>query len=103
MACFNEEGRIFALPNDKFNFLNWLLLTLGLIFAHATNNMLNDFTDHIKNVDKDNYFRADGHEGIFQVCGHHGDPRPSNTFFVLFYTYPLKYIGLGEFAVFIVW
>ena len=42
--------------------------------------MLNDFTDHIKNVDKDNYFRADGHQGIFQVLGHHGDPRPSDRY-----------------------
>jgi 1,4-dihydroxy-2-naphthoate octaprenyltransferase len=124
---------IFAFLNDKFNFLNWLLLTLGLIFAHATNNMLNDFTDHIKNVDKDNYFRAQYgphalEHGLMDTKGFfkyvvitgilalligiyfvylRGLPALIlliiGSFFVLFYTYPLKYIGLGELAVFIVW
>ena len=32
--------------------------TIGLIFAHATNNLFNDFTDYRPGVDKDNYFRT---------------------------------------------
>jgi 1,4-dihydroxy-2-naphthoate octaprenyltransferase len=26
--------------------------------AHGTNNLLNDYTDYVRGVDKDNYFRA---------------------------------------------
>jgi 1,4-dihydroxy-2-naphthoate octaprenyltransferase len=124
---------IFAYLNNKFDFLNWLMLTIGLIFAHALNNMLNDFTDYVKGVDKDNYFRAQygphplehnliskkeffiyvlitaiialipaiyfiylrGISALILVL--------IGSFFVLFYTYPLKYIGLGELSVLIVW
>jgi 1,4-dihydroxy-2-naphthoate octaprenyltransferase len=38
--------------------LAWLVLTLGLILAHAANNIFNDFTDFVRGVDKDNYFRT---------------------------------------------
>ena len=36
----------------------WVLMTLGLLLAHATNNLLNDMTDYARGVDQDNYFRA---------------------------------------------
>jgi 1,4-dihydroxy-2-naphthoate octaprenyltransferase len=36
----------------------WLVLTLGLVLAHATNNIFNDYTDYVRGVDKDNYFRT---------------------------------------------
>lgn len=49
---------IFAFRDGKFDVLNWFLLTLGLIFSHATNNLLNDFTDFNRGVDQDNYYRA---------------------------------------------
>src|SRR4030067_2821343 len=49
---------IFAFRDGRFDLLKWLLVTLGLIFSHATNNLLNDFTDFIRGVDKDNYYRA---------------------------------------------
>ncbi len=124
---------IFAFLHDKFDLLNFILLTLGLILAHATNNMLNDLTDYIKNVDKGNYFRAQygphalehglislkGFLGYLVVTGIlailvgiyfiylRGLPALIllivGSFFVLFYTYPLKYVGLGEVAVFLVW
>ncbi len=32
-------------------------MTLGLVLAHATNNLLNDVVDYVKGVDKGNYFR----------------------------------------------
>jgi 1,4-dihydroxy-2-naphthoate polyprenyltransferase len=101
--------------------------------AHATNNLLNDLTDHIKGVDKGNYFRAQygpqplehGLLTMHQVLIYAAVTglialaagaylvalRGSlgfvllglGAFFVLFYTWPLKYIGLGELAVLIVW
>lgn len=47
---------IFAFREGRFNLGWWLLLTFGLIMAHATNNLLNDFIDYIKGVDRGNYF-----------------------------------------------
>ena len=124
---------IISFLNDKFDLLNWIILTIGLILVHALNNMLNDYTDFIKGVDKDNYFRAqygphalehnllDKKEFFKYVI-------PTGilallvgiyfiylkgtlalilvligSFFILFYTWPLKYIGLGELNVLIVW
>ena len=126
-------GGILAFKDGRFDFWLWLLTTIGLILAHATNNLINDFTDYIKGVDHDNYFRAQyGPQplehglmskrqliayivvtglialaiGLYLVY-----VRGTvalillglGAFFVLFYTYPLKYIGLGEVAVLIVW
>ncbi len=126
-------GGILAFKAGKFDFWLWFLTTAGLILAHATNNLVNDYTDYIKGVDHDNYFRAQyGPQplehglmtkrqliayivvtgllalaiGIYLVY-----LRGTlalillalGAFFVLFYTYPLKYIGLGEVAVLIVW
>ena len=49
---------LFAFKVGQFHFLPWLMMTLGLCLAHATNNLLNDLTDHWKGVDKGNYFRT---------------------------------------------
>ena len=43
---------------QPLNFLAWLILTLGLFIAHGTNNLINDFTDFSRGIDKDNYFRT---------------------------------------------
>ena len=126
---------IFAFRDGVFQFLPWLVLTFGLIMAHASNNIFNDFTDFVRGVDKDNYFRtiygaqpiASGlmtkrqHltyfaatallallAGIYLVTINGGDLTiwillALGAFFVLFYTWPLKYIALGEVAVLIVW
>jgi 1,4-dihydroxy-2-naphthoate octaprenyltransferase len=115
--------------------LAWLVLTLGLVLSHAMNNMVNDFTDFVRGVDVDNYFRtmygpqpvADGlltkrqHLtyitltgaaaiacGVYLILTNGNDPviwtlLGLGLFFVFFYTWPLKYIALGEVAVFIVW
>lgn len=124
---------ILAFQHNRFNIGTWLLVAIGLVLAHATNNLLNDFTDYVKGVDQDNYYRSqygpqplvhglmtkrqlltyaavtgalalaaglalvfirDGLTLLFIGLG---------TFFLLFYTYPLKYIALGEIAVLIVW
>jgi 1,4-dihydroxy-2-naphthoate octaprenyltransferase len=124
---------LLALQAGQFNLWVWLLLTVGLFMAHGTNNLLNDYTDYSRGVDKGNYFRAqygpqplehglltkrqlltyaavtgliaaaagvalilyrDGLTVILMALG---------AFFVLFYTWPLKYIGLGELALLLVW
>lgn len=126
---------LFAWRDGSFALTPWLALTFGLILAHASNNIFNDFTDYVRGVDKDNYFRtiygaqpiASGlmtkrqHLTYFAVTGllalvcglylifiNAGDPiiwilLGLGAFFVLFYTWPLKYIALGEVAVLIVW
>jgi 1,4-dihydroxy-2-naphthoate polyprenyltransferase len=124
---------IFAFRNGEFHLGRWLLLAFGLVLSHATNNLLNDLTDYRKGVDKDNYFRTQygaqplqqglwtqrelltyaGITGLVALaCGLYfvalrGWPAlllvGLGAFFVLFYTWPLKYIGLGELAVAIVW
>jgi 1,4-dihydroxy-2-naphthoate octaprenyltransferase len=125
---------IFAFRDGSFDLLKWLLLTLGLIFSHATNNLLNDYTDFNRGVDKDNYYRAQyGPQplvhGLFTkrqqltYAGVTGAIALAmglilvfmshswwtvlllglGVFFVLFYTWPLKYIALGELAVLLVW
>lgn len=40
------------------NPLTWFILALGLVLAHATNNIFNDFVDYVRGVDRDNYFRT---------------------------------------------
>jgi len=124
---------IFALQAGKFNLGYWLALALGLILAHATNNLFNDYTDFIKGVDKGNYYRAQYgpqplEHGLLtkrqllayaMVTGLLALLAGAvlvyawgsfallllglGAFFVLFYTFPLKYIALGELAVLIVW
>jgi 1,4-dihydroxy-2-naphthoate octaprenyltransferase len=124
---------IWAFRDGQFNFVLWALTAFGLMMAHATNNIVNDITDFKRGVDLDNYFRAQygpqplTHElmtlrqswtyaavtgfialavGAYLVFVRGNlvlALLASGAFFVLFYTYPLKYIGLGELAVLLVW
>jgi 1,4-dihydroxy-2-naphthoate octaprenyltransferase len=124
---------LLAARDDHFDALLWMLVTVGLLFAHATNNLINDITDHVKGVDKDNYFRAQygpqplehglmtraeallyaGVTGLIALgtgavlVWARGEATLAllaiGAFFVLFYTWPLKYIGMGEVAVIVVW
>jgi 1,4-dihydroxy-2-naphthoate polyprenyltransferase len=124
---------IFAFRAGSFDWLSWVLVTLGLILAHATNNLLNDYTDFVRGVDQDNYYRAQygpqplvhgllnkkqlltyaivsgllaaacGIALVFMRGGLTLTLMGLGAFFVLFYTWPLKYIALGEIAVLIVW
>jgi len=126
---------LFAWRDGVFQFVPWFALTLGLILAHATNNLFNDYTDFKRGVDKDNYYRnqygpqpvAHGLMtttqlltytavtggvaalmGILLIASNGWDPiiwllLGLGAFFVLFYTWPLKYIALGELAVLVVW
>jgi len=49
---------LLAWRDGHFSLLPWLIVTLGLFIAHGTNNLLNDYTDFSRGVDKDNYFRT---------------------------------------------
>ncbi|HEX9017866.1 MAG TPA: prenyltransferase [Anaerolineaceae bacterium] len=124
---------ILAYAAGNFHWRYYLLLVVGLVFAHATNNLLNDLTDYDRGVDRDNYFRTQyGPQALEQglmtrrelllyaavtglialAAGAYLVAArgwlavallAAGAFFVLFYTWPLKYIGLGEVAVILVW
>jgi 1,4-dihydroxy-2-naphthoate octaprenyltransferase len=126
---------LFAWRDGGFDFFPWLVLTLGLILAHASNNIFNDYTDFVRGVDKDNYYRniygaqpvASGlmtkrqHLTYFVVTVliafalglyllyYTGFSTTTwillalGAFFLMFYTWPLKGLALGEIAVLIVW
>ena len=126
-------GGLMAWRAGVFQWHLWLATVLGLMFAHATNNLLNDYTDSRRGIDKDNYYRnqygvhvlEDGlmderqfwrYVGvtagialllggwlISQRAGLTLHLMLAGAFFVLFYTWPLKYYGLGEPAVLLVW
>src|SRR5205823_11936327 len=49
---------LLAIRAGRFDPALWILTALARLLAHATNNLLNDLTDHLKGVDKNNYFRA---------------------------------------------
>lgn len=124
---------LLAAKAGRFDGLLFGLCTVGLCLAHATNNLVNDLTDYWKGVDEGNYFRTQYgpqtvQDGFLSVGGLvtyaavtgvaalaigvylvslRGDAvlwlLGAGAFFVLFYTWPLKYIGLGEPAVLVVW
>jgi 1,4-dihydroxy-2-naphthoate octaprenyltransferase len=124
---------LLALQAGEFNLWVWFLLVVGLFMAHGTNNLLNDYTDYSRGVDKGNYFRAQyGPQplehglmtkrqlltyaavtgliavaaGVVLILYRGGLTLPLmavGAFFVLFYTWPLKYIGLGELVLLLVW
>ncbi len=122
-----------AAERHVFDAKLWAVVTVGLLAAHATNNLLNDLTDHIKGTDAGDYFRTQyglhpleqgiltvkqfaGYaavvgaialgSGAYLLYTRAGLVLPlfgAGIFFVLFYTYPLKYFGFGELAVVVVW
>jgi 1,4-dihydroxy-2-naphthoate octaprenyltransferase len=117
---------ILAFRAGQFHLIRWLALIVGLIMAHALNNMLNDLVDYRRGVDRDNYFRTQyGSQPLEQGLWNERQLLTYATvtgaialaagalllwqrgplawillalgvFFVVFYTWPLKYVGLGE-------
>jgi 1,4-dihydroxy-2-naphthoate octaprenyltransferase len=111
----------------------WTVCTIGLLLAHAANNLLNDLTDSLRGVDCGDYFRtrygahvlehglmsrtaltsltaATGAAalaaGLWLTARSGPDvawPLGAGAFLLLFYTYPLKQLGLGELAVWLAW
>lgn len=49
---------ILAARDGHFDWLTFIIVTLGLFIAHGTNNILNDYTDFNRGVDRENYFRT---------------------------------------------
>lgn len=126
-------GGLFALSSGVFDLQVWLLCVMGSLLAHATNNQLNDFTDSVRGIDSDNYFRRQygthaleegliNRQGLLRCIIATGSaalfvglvivwlagiailiPLAIGSFFLVFYTYPLKQYGLGEIAVLFVW
>ena len=126
-------GGLLAYKAGSFNTINFIVCLLGLVFAHASNNLINDLTDFKKGVDNNNYYRtlygpqplAGGlmQAGAFYrylafalgmavLCGIYLIAVTgmvtfylalAGLFFILFYTWPLKYMGMGEPAVVLVW
>ncbi len=125
----------FAVQAGVFSFLPWIVMTVGLFLAHGANNLLNDYTDYARGIDKDNYFRtqygvhplAQGFWGkpvqmrwfaatgilavlsaAFTLFYSSFDPLVIGLFaygavMLLLYTYPLKYLALGELTIFLIW
>ncbi len=51
-------GGLLAWRFGHFSLLPWVIITLGLFLAHGTNNLLNDYIDFSRGIDKDDYFRT---------------------------------------------
>jgi 1,4-dihydroxy-2-naphthoate octaprenyltransferase len=124
---------LLAWRDGPINFLWWFLILVGLYFAHGTNNLINDWVDARKGVDDGNYFRTQyGPQPVQQGLMSHRQTRTYiaitglialacglflviqrgglawwllaiGAVFVLFYTWPFKWIGLGEISVLAVW
>ena len=126
---------LLAWRSGTFELVPWLVLTIGLFLAHGTNNLLNDYTDFSRGIDKDNYFRTQ--YSVHPLVQGFWDRRTHMRWFVVsailalasaayaliytrfdpiviglvaygvlmlaFYTYPLKYLALGEITIFLVW
>lgn len=115
-----------------FNLTNFVVCLFGLIFAHAANNLVNDLIDFRRGIDNDNYYRTLYGPQVIKggylsmsafnryiittllmasLCGLFLVLRTdiitlylmaAGALFLFFYTWPLKYIGLGELTVVIV-
>lgn len=124
---------ILAFRVTNINVGIWFLLIFALVFAHASNNLINDIVDYLKGVDRGNYYRAQygpqplehgfmslrgmivyaGVNLLIAILAGVGliEYRGGLTallmilglIFLGFYTYPFKYYGLGELSVIIVW
>ena len=126
-------GGLLAYRQGTFSWIIFIEAVVGIVFAHATNNLLNDLVDFRKGIDHNNYYRSlyGPHPlehgfltmkafmnyiyvsgaialgiGILITCQTGLSTLwlvAAGLFFLLFYTWPLKYFGLGEISVIIVW
>lgn len=128
-------GGLLAWRDGFFSIIPWLIITIGLFVAHGTNNILNDYTDFSRGVDKDNYFRTQYGvhplyqgfwtsrlqlrwfaisgviailSGIYAILYTGLSPVIIGLFLfgaaiLLLYTWPLKYLALGELSIFLIW
>ena len=124
---------LFAAQHGHFRWDRFMMVVVGLLSAHATNNILNDVSDHLRGVDKDNAFRTQYgmqpiEEGMLSVSqarrwafvtvlpmlitaayltyavGTTLLPFVISGIVLVFaYNWPLKHYGLGEPTVILVW
>ncbi len=124
---------IYAQIELAFRWDLFIVMTFGLVLAHATNNILNDLADSRRGVDKDNAFRTQygtqpveegfmtqgksirmalitgilaAAAGAFLVYSTGIEVLYfflAGVFFLFAYNWPLKHIGLGEPSVVVVW
>jgi len=126
---------LLAWRDGHFDWLPWLVITLGLFLAHSTENLLNDYIDFTRGIDEDNYYRAQ--YGVHPLVHKFWTKKDWLRWFlaggilatlagafiflytsfspiviglsavgalmIVFYAYPLKYWGLGEIVIFILW
>ncbi len=126
---------LLAFRDGFFDWLPWLVITIGLFLAHSTENLLNDYIDYTRGIDEDNYYRSQYgvhplvHKfwtkqdwlrwfltggvlavlaGAFIFLYTSFSPvvitlSAIGALMILFYAYPLKYWGLGEIVIFVLW
>jgi 1,4-dihydroxy-2-naphthoate octaprenyltransferase len=124
---------LLAYEVQTINVLVWIAMLVALLFAHGTNNIINDLVDFRRGIDTENYFRdlygpqplEKGFRTQKQqvryaivnaviaigigvaVCAYRGGLSwaimGAGLFFMVFYTYPLKYFALGELSLLLVW
>lgn len=49
---------LLAFRDGHFDFWLWLAMTLGIYFAHSSENLVNDYIDFTRGIDEDNYYRG---------------------------------------------
>jgi 1,4-dihydroxy-2-naphthoate octaprenyltransferase len=126
-------GGLLALPWTPAEGGRLTLVSIALVLAHATSNLLNDQVDWVLGLDRDGYFRVryGAHplaQGLMHpvshvsmlvvtgacalgfglvVCRTAGAPAywlaGAGALLLLLYTWPLKRLALGGLAVFLVW
>ena len=126
-------GGALAWRHGAIDVVAWAVCTIGLLFAHASNNLLNDLTDSLLGIDRGDYFRTQYGTHVLEhglmsraelvgwiaatgaaalVAGLWLIARVgpdvawllgAGALLLVLYTYPLKRLGLGEVAVLIVW
>jgi 1,4-dihydroxy-2-naphthoate octaprenyltransferase len=124
---------LLAWQHPDFDPVSFGVCLLGLLLAHAASNLLNDLTDYRRGVDSADYFRArygvhvltsglmtpggllaafvvvgglalaTGFWLVFRVGPSVLPLLVAGAVLLLFYTWPLKQLGLGEPAVLLVW
>jgi len=124
---------LLAYHHQAWHLDRFIILTLGLLSAHAMNNLLNDRSDHLRGVDRDDAFRTRyGTQPVEQglmtsqqslrwaiFCGVFGVSCGlwlsfqigaallpfvgAGMVLVFAYNWPLKHYGLGEPTVTLVW
>ena len=72
---------ILAARDGKFDWLTFIIVTLGLFIAHGTNNILNDYTDFNRGVDRNNYFRTE--YGVHPLVQKFWDNKTSIRWFIV--------------------